>query len=118
MEELVEKELLKLAKDPELLKTFAEIKKLFEKNITVREFHAYISGQEHLLPHLSNMGLFKENVWKSYVKANQPLYDDLMMKYSQARARRKEIEEQARKEQTHWETAIDLFNDRFFVPFR
>jgi hypothetical protein len=118
LEELVEKELLKLAEDPELLKTFGEIKKLFEKNVTVREFHAYISGQEHLLPHLSNMDLFRENVWKSYVKANQSLYDDLMMKYSQARARRKEIEEQARKEQTQWEAAIDLFNDRFFVPFR
>lgn len=118
LEELVEKELLKLAEDPELLKTFAEIKKLFEKNVTVREFHTYISGHEHLLPHLSNIDLFKENVWKSYFKANQSLYEDLMTKYSQARARRKEIEEQARKEQTHWETAIDLFNDRFFVPFR
>jgi len=118
LEDLVEKELLKLAEDPALLKTFGEIKKLFEKNATVREFHTYISNHESLLPHLSNMDLFKEKVWKSYFKANQPLYDDLMTKYSQARSRRKEIEEQARKEQTHWEAAIDLFNDRFFVPFR
>ena len=118
LEDLVEKELMHLAQDAELQKTFNEIKKLFEKNVTVRAFHTYIAGHEHLLPHLSNIDLFKENVWKSYFKANQPLYDDLMAKYSQARARRREIEEQARREQTHWETAIDLFNDRFFVPFR
>lgn len=118
LEELVNKELQKLAEDPELLKTFGEIKKLFEKNVTVRDFHTYISNNEKLLPHLSNMDLFKENVWKSYFKANEPLYDDLMAKHSQARSRRKEIEEQARREQTQWEAAIDLFNDRFFVPFR
>jgi hypothetical protein len=118
LEDLVSKELRKLAEDPELLKTFEEIKKLFEKNATVRDFHNYISNHETLLPHLSNMDLFKEKVWKSYFKANQALYDDLMAKYSQARARRKEIEELARQEQTHWESAIDLFNDRFFVPFR
>jgi energy-coupling factor transporter ATP-binding protein EcfA2 len=118
LEELVDKELEKLAKDPELRKKYGEIKKLFEKNITVRDFLAYISNNENLLPHLANVDLFKEQLWKSYFKANQSLYDDLMAKYSQARARRKEIEEQARKEQTHWEAAIDLFNDRFFVPFR
>lgn len=118
LENLVEKELMQLTQDAELQKTFNEIKKIFEKNVTVRAFHAYISSREYLLPHLSNIDLFKENVWKSYFKVHQALYDDLMTRYSQARARRKEIEEQARKEQTHWETAIELFNDRFFVPFR
>jgi hypothetical protein len=118
LEDLVNKELASMASDPALQKTFAEIKKLFEKNAEVREFHDYISSREHLLPHLSNIDLFKEKIWKSYFKANQALYDDLMAKYSEARARRKEIEEQANKERTQWEAAIDLFNDRFFVPFR
>jgi hypothetical protein len=118
LEDLVNKELATMASDPALQKTFAQIKKLFEKNAEVREFHAYISSREHLLPHLSNIDLFKEKIWKSYFKANQALYDDLMTKYSEARARRKEIEEQASRERTQWEAAIDLFNDRFFVPFR
>jgi len=118
LEDLVNKELAAMASDAALQKTFAQIKKLFEKNAEVREFHAYISGQEHLLPHLRNIDLFKEKIWKSYFKANQALYDDLMAKYSQARARRKEIEEQANRERTQWEAAIELFNDRFFVPFR
>ena len=35
-----------------------------------------------------------------------------------SRLERREIEEEARKEGTLWEAAIDLFNDRFFVPFK
>jgi hypothetical protein len=118
LEDLVNKELATMASDPALQKTFTQIKKLFEKNAEVREFHTYISREEHLLPHLSNIDLFKEKVWLSYFKANQALYDDLMAKYSEARVRRKEIEEQANKERSQWEAAIELFNDRFFVPFR
>ncbi len=118
LEDLVDKELASMASDSALQKTFAQIKKLFEKNAEVRAFHTYISNQEHLLPHLSNIDLFKEKIWKSYLKANEGLYDDLMEKYSEARARRKEIEEQASRERTQWEAAIDLFNERFFVPFR
>lgn len=118
LEELVNKELATMASDAALQKTFAQIKKLFEKNAEVRAFHTFISGQEHLLPHLSNLDLFKEKIWKSYLKANQALYDDLMAKFSEARSRRKEIEEQANRERSQWEAAIELFNDRFFVPFR
>lgn len=34
------------------------------------------------------------------------------------RPRRKEIELQAAAESTQWEKVIQIFNDRFFVPFR
>ena len=49
--------------------------------------------------------------------ANRPVFDDLLGQYRRIKARRKEIEEQARQESTQWEAAIRLFNDRFFVPF-
>jgi hypothetical protein len=55
---------------------------------------------------------------ESYFKKHETLYDDLLAKYQKVKARRKEIEDDARKEQTQWEEAIDLFNDRFFVPFK
>src|SRR5712692_4898939 len=46
------------------------------------------------------------------------IYDDLLTKYRKVKERLKEIEEQARNERTLWESAIELFNDRFFVPFK
>ena len=41
-----------------------------------------------------------------------------MEKYDAAQKRRKELEEEAHKQRTQWETVIDIFNDRFFVPFK
>jgi len=42
----------------------------------------------------------------------------LLAKHQAAEARRKQIEDQAAKERTQWEEVIDMFNDRFFVPFK
>lgn len=118
LEELVAQELGNITKDPELKTKFAEIKKLLEKNVTVRDFHRYLCDHELLLPQLANIDLFKERIWKSYFKANQALYNDLLAKYRSVKQRLKDIEAEAATERTQWEAAIDLFNDRFFVPFR
>lgn len=117
LEELIKKELENITEDKDLKKTFAEIKKLLEKNATVRDFHAYLSNNEFLLPHLDNVDLFKENIWKSYFKTHESSYKELLAHYRRVKARRREIEEEAKKERNLWEAAIDLFNDRFFVPF-
>nr|WP_288453959.1 hypothetical protein [uncultured Pseudomonas sp.] len=67
---------------------------------------------------LGNVPAFKEDVWKSYLKVRFEPFQDLLNKYQAAQTRRKEIEEQAAKERTQWEEVIDMFNDRFFVPFK
>jgi len=117
LEEFIKKELENIAQDKELKKTFADVKKLLEKNVTVRDFQAYLCNHEFLLPHLSNLDLLKEKIWKSYFKAHESAYHELLEQFRRVKARRKEIEEEASKERTLWEAAIDLFNDRFFVPF-
>jgi len=117
LEELIANELDHITKDKDLKKKFAEIRKLLEKNATVRDFHAYLCAHELMLPHLANIDLFKEQIWKSYFKANATLYEDLLNNHRTVEARSREIEEEARKQRTQWEAAIELFNDRFFVPF-
>ena len=66
---------------------------------------------------MANIDLFKEQIWKSYFKTKESLYNELLDKYRQVKTRRTQIEQEARKERTLWEEAIDLFNERFFVPF-
>lgn len=118
LEELIAKEKEAISSDAALRKKFAEIEKLITKNANVRDFDAYLSEREELLPHLENIENFKEEVWKSYLKANYELYRDLVDKYRISEKRRLEIEEQAAKERTQWEEVIEIFNDRFFVPFK
>jgi len=118
LEELIAKEKDAISNDKELKKKFAKIDKLIQKNVTVRDFEAYLLNHEELLVRLANVPAFKEDIWKSYLKARFEPFQDLLAKHQAAQARRKEIEGQAAKERTQWEEVIDIFNDRFFVPFK
>jgi len=118
LEELITKEKEGITKDKELRKKFAEIEKLITKNANVRDFEAYLAENEGLLPKLANIDIFKEEIWKSYIKVKIEFYQDLIKKYQDAETRKKEIEEAAGKQRTQWEKVIEIFNDRFFVPFK
>lgn len=117
LEELIAKEKDGISSDKELKKKFGEIEKLLQKNVTVRDFESYLANHEELLAKLANVAAFREEVWKSYIKARFESYDDLVKKYQDAEVRRKQIEAQAAAERTQWEEVIEIFNDRFFVPF-
>jgi hypothetical protein len=117
LEKVIKEELDQITEDPQLKKIFAGIKKGLERNKDVRTFQQYLCDHELLLPHFKNMDQFKEDIWRSYFKANEKAFNDLLVHYRNVKARRAEIEEEARKEITQWEKAIDLFNERFFVPF-
>ena len=118
LEELIAKEKEGISKDVELKKKFAEIEKLITKNANVRDFETYLAEHEELLPKLANIESFKEEIWKSYFKVRIDLYKDFVEKYQAAEKRKKEIEEEAGKQRTQWESVIDIFNSRFSVPFK
>ena len=118
LETLITTELETITQDASLKKTFGALKKLLERNASVRAFQRYLCDHPLLLPHLGNMDQFKEEVWRSYFKANETDFANLLADFRRVKTRRKEIEEAATKERTRWEKAIDLFNERFFVPFR
>ena len=118
LEEVITKEKEGISKDKDLRKKFADIEKLITKNVNVREFEAYLAENEALLPKLANLDSFKEEIWKSYLKKDIDLYHDVVLKYQAAEKRRAAIEQEANKQRTQWERVIDIFNDRFFVPFK
>jgi hypothetical protein len=118
LEDLIATEKEAITSDKDIRKKFAEIEKLIQKNVTVREFEAYLQDHEELLTKFANMADFRQEVWKSYIESRYPLYVALLDKYQAAEAKRKAIEEQAKKERTQWQDVIDIFNDRFFVPFK
>lgn len=118
LQELISKEKEEITNDADLKKKFAEIEKLITKNVTLREFNAYLGMHEELLPELANVELFREEIWKSYFKAQIGPCQELIAKYTAVENRKAEIEQQASKERTQWESVIDIFNERFVVPFR
>ncbi|MFB6418606.1 phage infection protein [Bradyrhizobium tunisiense] len=118
LEKLIKDEKEQISTDKELRKKLSDLEKLIQRNATVREFDEYVSNNEHLLPELANIDKFREEVWKSYLKANWDAYVEVVDKFQAAEKRRAEIEAQAAAERTQWEEVIDVFNSRFFVPFK
>lgn len=117
LEALIQKEKDAITNDGDLRKKFAEIEKQLEKNIDLRNFHAYLLENEILLPKLANIERFKEELFKSYFKTQSELYLNLLEQYLKTDKRKKEIEEAAGRQRTQWEQVIEIFNSRFFVPF-
>ena len=117
LETLINSEKDNITHNEDLRKKFAEIEKQMNKNINLRDFHSYLLEHEDLLPHLANLDKFREEIWKSYLKVKIDLYLDVVKKYQDSEKRKKEIEEEAGKQRTQWESVIQIFNNRFYVPF-
>lgn len=118
LEELIRVEKEKISSDAELRSKFDTLEKQIQKTSTLRDFESYLQDHEELLPELVDLPAFKEKLWKSYIKANYDLYITLLDKIKAAAVRTKEIQEQAAREGTQWQHVINIFNDRFVVPFR
>jgi hypothetical protein len=116
--ELIEKEKESISTDPALRQRFAAIEKLITKNANLRQFEEYIATREDLLPKMTNLAQLKEELWKSYLKANYDLYEEALTCYEATDKRKKAIEEEAGRQRTQWEQVIEIFNSRFFVPFK
>lgn len=117
LQALIDAERAKISEDAALRKKYDELEKQIQKNAQLREFEAYLQSHEELLPELADPAEFKKKLWMSYLKANHALCVDLLCKIDQAAVRSAEIEEHAAQEQTQWQAVIEIFNDRFIVPF-
>lgn len=115
---IIEKEKEKIEGDEALKEKFEEIASRLEKNKDLRDFRDYLTEHLILLPRLENIGEFREDVWKSYLKEYSTLYIKLVDQFEETEEKRKNIASQARAQQTQWQSVINIFNDRFFVPFR
>lgn len=120
LETLIEEEKASILADPNLRKTFDDIFKKLHANASVRDFAQYVSqpSNEPILSRLDNVEAFRQDVFQSYIKANESAYLDLMAKVDAARTQEEELRVAALAEKTRWQEVIDLFNGRFVVPFK
>ncbi len=118
LEAVIEKEKKEILTDKALRKKFEDVAKQLQKNAELRKFCEYVQDDEAMLSRLNNPEKLRQDVLKSYLKVHENLYADWIAKYDAAAQRRKELEVEAREQRTQWERVIDIFNDRFVVPFR
>lgn len=117
LEGVISREKDNILSDAALKKKFESLSKLLEANAAMRDFRDYIIDNEACLSRLTTIASFKQDVIKSYLKANYDAYLDLMEKLEAARSRKRHLQEEAARQSTQWDEVIEIFNSRFVVPF-
>ena len=114
--EVINHEIEEVMGNEELKKEFDAIGKKLT-NVSLKELCDYLEDHQEVLPELQDLEAFKRKIWISYFIDQKTLFKDLLIEYHK---RKKEIESiiiQANLEETSWKSVIDIFNERFSVPF-
>jgi len=117
LESLIEEEKKSILDNPDLVKAFEDIDSKL-KNKELKDFRDYLLANKFLLTELLNLKKLKNDLWISYLKEKIELYNSLETEYSNGKKELDTIIEQAKKEETEWINVIDIFNNRFDVPFK
>ena len=112
----IETEKKQILTDPQLAEMFQTVDGLLT-NAELRSFRDYLIDNPFVVAELSDVDTFRQKLWISYLVKNSGQYLELIDEYDSSRETIKKIVGSAEAEQTHWETVIELFNDRFSVPF-
>ena len=116
---LFENEISKIVNDEKLKKIFDQVDKAIGSSAELRAFKAVIEKNNLLLVELKNYESFKEKVWKGYLDQLKDDLELLLQTYNNKKKQLEDIVEKAKREETGWEKAVGVFNERFVgLPFK
>ncbi|GAA7716341.1 hypothetical protein HpMMM92_07020 [Helicobacter pylori] len=118
LSEIFEEEKNKILNNENLKNSFANVEKAINANKELKAFKDAISRDNTLLTELLNYDSFREKVLFSYLKQAIQNVRSLVELYREKKPEIEEIIKQANKDQKEWESVIEIFNQRFLVPFK
>ena len=98
----------------------AELKKiqyLITKEAKVKAFQALLEEKPDIINELSDLSSFKKKLWMLYFKKNEQILSELLKKYQENKQKLSEIENEASEQSTMWHKVVEIFKQRFKVPF-
>ncbi|KTD83577.1 ABC transporter ATP-binding protein [Paenibacillus etheri] len=116
--DIIQKEKTEILKDPKLVKKFEQIDKKLDANEHLRRFRHVIENDQSLISYLVDYDQFKMRAWITILKLNLEQFEILVCEYEKAAIQIKEISQIAAKENENWRKVVDIFTNRFYVPFR
>lgn len=118
LEELIQVEKNTILLDPELTAAFDKIDKKLKANQELRNFRDYLLSNPVIISELINIQGFQQKIWISYLKSNLSKFQELITEYKVGKEEIEKIVVEAKKEETNWRNVINIFNERFSVPFK
>lgn len=117
LESFIQQEKDNILKNPALSEAFNKIDDKIKKNKELRDFREYLLANMIVITELVNLDRFKQKLWIAYLAKNVEAYKDLLKVYDSGKEEIEKIVAKAKEESTKWREVIDIFNDRFSVPF-
>ncbi len=118
LSEIFEEEKNKILNNENLKNSFANIEKAINANKELKAFKDAINRDNTLLTELLDYDSFRKKVLFSYLKQVIQNVKSLVNLYREKKPKIEEIIKQASKDQKEWESVIEIFNQRFLVPFK
>lgn len=104
----------------DLLEQFDVVASQLDGNADLRKFQIVITAQKELLVELADYDGFRKKVWYGHLSSSgvKPLFDSFCSLYAEKKPRLQEIIREAQQEQETWKKIVELFGQRFHMPFR
>lgn len=119
LDSLIQKQKDLVLSDETLKDIFEKIDSALERNGDFRQFKSILNNYPTIIiPELENIEDFKKKVWIAILNSEIELYNELIGIYVSGKTEIEDIIEEAKSEESAWKDVVDLFNERFFVPFK
>ncbi len=118
LSDIFENEKNRILNNEELKERFDKIEKAINANKELKAFKDAINRDNTLLTELLDYDSFRKKVLFSYLKQVIQNVKSLVNLYREKKPKIEEIIKQANKDQKEWESVIEIFNQRFLVPFK
>ena len=109
LDDLIKKEKEQVLNTNEIKDLFEKINKAISKNKDTQAFNLFLQAHQEIIVEYKDVDQFKKKVWIRAFLCFENLLNELLDL--------KELREEAKKETTDWKKALDLFVERFYVPF-
>ncbi len=117
LKQLFETEINKVLNDEELKRAFDALEKKLGTNTDLRNFKETVRMDPTLVSRLTDYEQFRKMVLLGYLSHNIIDLKSLVVQYETEKKNILKIIEEANKGIDRWKNVIDLFNNRFYVPF-
>jgi len=115
---ILEEEKSKILNDAEIKRIFEKISMEFAANQSTKKLDTLLLKSPELIIELDDIEGFKKKVWYEAFKDNIFSLNALIKMYDESVDALNKIVAEAKSQQTKWAGVLDLFKDRFFVPFK
>lgn len=118
LENVIKEEKEKVLNDPELTSKFNEIDKALNANNELRNFRTYVENNQEIIKEFIDLENLKKKLILNYIANHKSEFDVFVKLYAETKTRRNEITIEAKKEQSEWLKVLDIFKNRFTIPFK